>query len=194
MYVVFEGIDGVGKSTQIKLLAQKFKNSIVTKEPGGSEFGKFAREILLTNHLNLSSRAEMLLFLADRAEHAKKVLCENKNKLILSDRSFISGIAYAKANDENLSFNELFWLNKFALNGVFPNKIILFLTDEKLIQKRLLNRQTSDKIEDRGIKYLLKVQDIMQEFLRQNDFDTLQIDANESVDSIHNKILNFLKL
>ncbi|KEA46500.1 thymidylate kinase [Campylobacter mucosalis] len=194
MYVVFEGIDGVGKSTQIKLVAKKNPNTIITKEPGGSEFGKFAREILLKNQLNLSTRAEMLLFLADRAEHAKKVILPNQDKLILSDRSFISGVAYAKANDENLNFDELLFLNKFALDNTLPDKIIFFKTNKNLLLKRLSNRGTSDNIEKRGAQYLLNVQEIMDEFLQSLNIDVLKINADEKIDEIHTKIVNFLNL
>ncbi|MCR4942636.1 MAG: dTMP kinase, partial [Campylobacter sp.] len=185
MYILFEGIDGVGKSTQINLLANSRKDCIITKEPGGSELGVYVRKILLENEINLSKKAELLLFLADRAEHAKKLLQKNQDKIILSDRGFVSGIAYAKANDENLSFDELFALNKFALDGILPDKIIFFSTDENLLKLRLKNRATSDKIEARGIEYLLKVQNIMQEFLGKSDFKVLYINAKDEISSIH---------
>ena len=68
MYILFEGIDTCGKSTQIELLANQQPELIITKEPGGTAFGMKAREILLKDTL-ASKRAELLLFLADRAEH-----------------------------------------------------------------------------------------------------------------------------
>ena len=77
MYILFEGIDTCGKSTQIELLAQKFEDIVVTKEPGGTAFGVKAREILLSDSL-ASKRAELLLFLADRAEHYEEVIKPNK--------------------------------------------------------------------------------------------------------------------
>ncbi|MGG7073293.1 dTMP kinase [Campylobacter sp. 9BO] len=192
MYVLFEGIDGVGKSTQISLLARKFPNAIVTKEPGGSEFGKFARQILLENNLYLSSRAELLLFLADRAEHMQKLIMPNKDKLILSDRGFVSGISYAITNDKSLNIKELLAMNEFALNGVLPEKIIFFYADKTLVKQRLFERKTQDKIEARGLEYLLKVQENMHKFLQSQSFDTLFIDASKNVDQIHSKIVDFL--
>ena len=156
MYVLFEGIDGVGKSTQIENLARKFKggagensgktagglkfnpkNVVLTREPGGSELGRHLREILLSGKFNLSSRAEALLFLADRAEHFNKVVKPNLDGLVLSDRGFISGIAYALANDENADINELIALNKFALDERLPDKIVLFLSDENIFDDKL---------------------------------------------------------
>jgi len=64
MYVLFEGIDGVGKSTQIEILASKFSDAIVTKEPGGTQLGVNLREILLSSNVKIGKRAEFLLFLA----------------------------------------------------------------------------------------------------------------------------------
>jgi len=99
MYVIFEGIDTCGKTTQIDLIANRFIDAIKTREPGGTEFGKRAREILLTDSL-ASKEAELLLFLADRAEHYAEVIRPNRDKLILSDRGFLSGIRYALANGD----------------------------------------------------------------------------------------------
>ncbi len=100
IYIVFEGIDTTGKSTQIKLLKESFDNIIITKEPGGTDFGKIVRKILLKENLS-SNIAETFLFLADRAEHFKRVIETNRNKhLIVSDRGFISGIAYSMARGE----------------------------------------------------------------------------------------------
>ena len=94
MYILFEGIDGAGKSTQIARLAAAYPQAIVTKEPGGTKLGENLREILLKEN-DLDKRAEILLFLADRAEHFGKIIKPNLDKMILSDRSFVSGMAYA---------------------------------------------------------------------------------------------------
>ena len=163
MYVLFEGIDGVGKSTQIEILASKFSDVIVTKEPGGTQLGENLREILLSSSIKIGKRAEILLFLADRAEHFEKLIQPNLGRLILSDRGFISGIAYALANDEDLDENILLELNKFALNDKFADKIIFFEASSELINSRLKSRGTSDKIEARGLEYLLKVQSLMKQ-------------------------------
>ena len=192
MYVLFEGIDGVGKSTQIEILASKFPDAIVTKEPGGTQLGVNLREILLSSNIKIGKRAEILLFLADRAEHFEKLVAPNLGKLILSDRGFISGIAYALANDENLDENVLLELNKFALNDKFADKIVFFEASRELISSRLKNRGTSDKIEARGLEYLLKVQSLMKQILIKNGFETLFIDASKSIELISKEIENFI--
>ncbi len=134
MYILFEGIDTCGKSTQIDLIADKHPDVIITNEPGGTPFGKKAREILLADSL-ASKRAELLLFLADRAEHYQEVITPNKDKIIISDSGFLSGIGYALANGD-FDFQELVSLNKFALEGHFPDKVVLFLTKMETLEER----------------------------------------------------------
>jgi len=191
MYILFEGIDTCGKSTQIELLAQKFNDIIVTKEPGGTKFGIQAREILLTDSLS-SKRAELLLFLADRAEHYEEVVEPNKHKVVISDRGFLSGIGYALANGD-FDFDKLVLLNKFALNGHFPDKIILFVTNMTTLQQRTSQKEL-DGIELRGLEYLINVQNKMHESLQKLGIDYLEIDATESIENIHQKILSYLEL
>lgn len=189
MIINFEGIDGVGKSTQIKLLAEFKKDAIVTKEPGGSLLGEKIRDIVLSGE-KISKRAELFLFLADRSEHYDKILRQNRDKIILSDRSFVSGIAYAMANGEK--FDDLLWLNKFALFDDLEAKFVFFKADLNLIKTRLKSRNTSDNIEARGLDFLLRVQDFMAIILRNLEAEVLEIDANLSIDEIQEKIRKFI--
>ena len=191
MYILFEGIDTCGKSTQIDLIADKHPDIIVTHEPGGTAFGKQAREILLSDSL-ASKRAELLLFLADRAEHYEEIVEPNKDKTVISDRGFLSGIGYALANGD-FDFNELVALNKFALKEHFPDKVILFLTNMETLTQRTSEKEL-DGIELRGLEYLITVQNKMQESLEKLDIDYLEVDATESIENIHQKILTYLEL
>jgi len=191
MYILFEGIDTCGKSTQIELLAQKQPSIITTYEPGGTMFGQKAREILLSDSLR-SKRAELLLFLADRAEHYEEVIEPNKNKVVVSDRGFISGIGYALANGD-FDFDELVRLNRFALKEHFPDRVILFLTDMETLRKRT-SEKSLDGIELRGLEYLLKVQEYMKETIITLKIPHLFIDARESIEDIHQAILTYLKV
>ncbi len=191
MYILIEGIDTCGKTTQIELLANKFKDIVVTKEPGGTPFGVKAREILLNDSLT-SNRAELLLFLADRAEHYEEILKPNRDKTLISDRGFLSGIGYALANGD-FDFEELIQLNRFALSGYFPDKIILFVTTMETLQKRTSKKEL-DSIELRGLEYLIDVQDKMSDSLEKLDIDYLKVDATQSIEIIHQKIVSYLEL
>ena len=190
MYILFEGIDGAGKSTQIARLAAAFPQAIVTKEPGGTKLGENLREILLKEN-DLDKRAEILLFLADRAEHFGKIIKPNLDKMILSDRGFVSGMAYALAGG-NFSFEELLSLNKFALQGNFPQKIVFFKADESTLRSRLDSRAQMDGIEARGFSYLLRVQDAMEEILQKLGVRYVTIDAALDEEKITNLIKEFI--
>ena len=190
MYILFEGIDGAGKSTQIARLAAAYPQAIVTKEPGGTKLGENLREILLKEN-DLDKRAEILLFLADRAEHSGKIIKPNSDKMILSDRGFVSGMAYALAGG-NFSFEELLNLNKFALQGNFPQKIVFFKADESTLRSRLSSRAQMDGIEARGFEYLLRVQDAMEEILQKLGVSYVTIDAALDEEKITNLIKEFI--
>jgi len=190
LYILFEGIDGAGKSTQIARLAAAYPQAIVTKEPGGTKLGENLREILLKEN-DLDKRAEILLFLADRAEHFGKIIKPNLDKMILSDRGFVSGMAYALAGG-NFSFEELLNLNKFALQGNFPQKIVFFKADESTLRSRLNSRAQMDGIEARGFGYLLRVQDAMEEILQKLGVRYVMIDAALDEEKITNLIKEFI--
>jgi len=185
MYLLFEGVDTCGKSTQIAMLEKTFENTIVTKEPGGTPFGEHAREILLQDSLS-SKRAELLLFLADRAEHYEQVIKPNREKLILSDRGFLSGIGYALANGD-FDFNHLVELNRFALEEHFPDLIFLFITNMETLKMRMQEKEL-DGIELRGLEYLLNVQEHMRESLEKLNTPYLLIDATDTIENIHRTI------
>jgi len=191
MVILFEGIDTCGKSTQIALLAEQHPQLITTFEPGATAFGKQAREILLADTIH-SKRAELLLFLADRAEHYAEVIKPNSDKLVISDRGFLSGIGYALANGD-FDFEELLKLNLFALEDTLPEKIILFLTNMETLQHRT-SEKSLDGIELRGLEYLIQVQNHMQNSLEKLGINHLLIDATESIETIHQKIVSYLEL
>ena len=124
MYITIEGIDTSGKSTQIAALQASFPNAVITKEPGGTEIGKEIREMVLSAKAK-SKKAEFLLFLADRAEHITEVIEPNiKDKMIISDRSVVSGVAYALIQGA-ISETAILHLNRFATNGIYPEKVFL---------------------------------------------------------------------
>ena len=185
MYIIFEGIDTCGKTTQIELLATEFKDVIVTKEPNST----ILREILLSSSFK-SKRGELLLFLADRAEHYKRVIEPNRDKLVLSDRGFLSGIGYALANGD-FEFDYLVELNRFALYNNFPDFIIFFKTNIETLKNRMeAEDKEADGIELRGLEYLIKVQDNMEKSLKKLNIPYLTIDATKEIETIYVEISN----
>lgn len=190
MYIAIEGIDRAGKSTQINMLKNRFKEWIYTKEPGGTRLGKKIRDILLHSG-TVHPVAEYFLFLADRNEHINSVVKPNLDKTIVSDRSYISGIAYAHAN-HILPLKELIELNETATQGIYPDKVVLLKLSQRELEKRF-HSQSLDSIEKRGPHYLMRVQNIMQELIEKRAKDYLILDASEPAEDIFEKITNFIK-
>jgi len=190
MYIAIEGIDTAGKSTQIERLRDHFPDALITKEPGGTPSGIEIRNMVL--HGNLTSKtAEMLLFLADRAEHTEAIIVPNRNKMIITDRSAVSGMAYATV--QNLcDESTLVMLNRLATNGTLPSHVfILQLTPDELTYR--LSQKEHDAIEARGIEYLLSIQDALINAASALGIQTHIIDATQPIDTITDEIITHIQ-
>jgi dTMP kinase len=192
MYIIVEGIDTAGKSTQLDILKQKYPNALFTKEPGGTPLGVKLRQMALGGESS-SKIAEMFLFLADRAEHAHSIVEKNKEKMIISDRGFMSGIAYALEYD----ILKLLSLNLMALNGNLPDKVVMLKLSKEELEYRLSQKE-HDSIESRGSEYLLSIQSRMEEVILtinetlETKIECLIVDAGESIDQIAKRIEDFI--
>ena len=191
MYIALEGIDTAGKSTQIEALTKHFPDAIITKEPGGTPLGTKIRQIVLDAQAQ-SKKAEFLLFLADRAEHIAQVIEPNINtRMIISDRSAISGVAYALVQ-KTITPKELVSLNNFATNALYPQKVFLLKLTKEELEFRLSQKEL-DGIELRGSKYLLEIQDAIIEAAQLLEIELIEIDASLDRDAITSTILGELK-
>ncbi len=204
-YFVIEGIDTSGKTTQFNLLKQKIsyvdlyeykdsKDIIMLNEPGGTEIGIAIRDILLNRTYDISNRSAFLLFLAQRAEIFERI--KNLKNIIISDRSLISGIAYAHALDIKVAIE----LNLFATQNILPQKIVFLELSRDTLKQRLKDKKL-DKIEELGIEYLLDTQqrfiDVF-EYLNNMQYDNitkkpeiLRLNANLSREELNEKICMF---
>jgi len=191
MYIAIEGIDTAGKSTQIDALSQHFSDAVITKEPGATEIGKEIREMVLSARAK-SKKAEFLLFLADRAEHITEVIKPNiDSKMIISDRSAVSGVAYALTQG-GISEKELVSLNNFATDGLYPEKIFLLRLTKEELEYRLSQKEL-DGIELRGSEYLLNIQNSIIKATKLLNLELVEIDATLSREEITQEILTNIK-
>ncbi len=190
MYIVFEGIDLVGKGTQIAEVKNRFPEFLFTREPGGTEFGKKIREILLHDDYYLSRLSEFFLFIADRSEHFQRVVKPNlqSGKVVVSDRSMISGMAYARENG-GVDDDTIESINLLAVENRKPDLVIfLKISQDELIERR--KDRGFDNIELRGVEYSLQVQDSLKYWMKRLNLRTLEIDASEDVEAISKKIIS----
>ena len=134
MFITFEGIDGVGKSTQIDIveswLNKKSLPFIRSFEPGGTDLGQEIRHLLLHRKGEVSSRSEALLYAADRAHHVETKIrpALNAGKVVLADRYFDSSVAYQGAARE-LNLNEVRDISLWAVNNLLPDLTVLLDLD-----------------------------------------------------------------
>ena len=142
VFIVIEGLDGSGKTTQAKLLAEKLSRShrtVYTAEPSRGKIGVFIRDRCLYGEKRLATTVEALLFAADRIEHVEKEVkpALAKGKLVISDRYVYSSLAYQGASD--LSLDWIKAINKYALKPDFA--VFIDVAPETVLQR--LNRRKS---------------------------------------------------
>ncbi len=150
MFITFEGIEGCGKSTQIKLLKTHLTDLgnevLVTLEPGGSRIGKTLRKLLLTmDSTDLTGESELFLYLADRAQHVSQVILPaiKQGKVVLSDRFADSTVAY-QGYGRGLDPKLLHTLNEVAVAGHWPDLTIVLDLETEMGLKRALTRNLKE--------------------------------------------------
>ena len=198
LFISFEGIDGCGKSTQAKILSEKLNTdgyrSIILREPGGSKISEKIRNILLNNHSKkISYKTEALLMTASRAQLVEEIIKPKLKKdiIVIADRYIDSTIAY-QGGGRGLEIKTLNQLNNFATDNLVPD--LTFLIDlEPLKALRRIGKSGLDRIEKIGYNFQQKVREQYLKLASDNKRFIL-IDGEESVDNIHMKILNSLKL
>ena len=153
MFISFEGIDGVGKSTQIRLAEEYLRarglDVLTTFEPGGTELGQEIRNLLLHRKGDVAPRAEALLYAADRGHHvATKVRpALAAGKVVISDRYLDSSVAYQGAG-RKLIADEVRNISIWAVDGLLPDlTILLDLEAGKAAKRRETTGQAPDRLE-----------------------------------------------
>jgi dTMP kinase len=148
-FVVFEGGDGAGKSTQVKKLTQKLEalneTVVLTREPGGTELGKKIREILLDqDEFEVTPRMEALLFAADRSinmsQNIKPAL--EKGFVVIADRHIDSSIAYQGVG-RDLGADTIEDISRWAVQGIVPDLTVLLDVDANTGQSRSIRSRIS---------------------------------------------------
>lgn len=158
IFISFEGGEGAGKSTQISLLAARLRaeghDVVVTLEPGGTELGQAVRRILLSPSSQVSARAEVLLYAADRAHHVETVIepALVAGKIVICDRYADSTYAYQGAG-RALDGDDVRSLMGFAVAGRWPDVTLLLDIDPEVGLLRARGSGTGDRIEAEGIQF-----------------------------------------
>ncbi|MBX7269438.1 dTMP kinase [Micromonospora sp. Llam7] len=161
LFVVFEGGEGAGKSTQLAELAERLRSQgrdvVVTREPGATGIGARIRSLVLDTTADEapSPRAEALLYAADRAHHVATVVRPAlvRGAVVISDRYVDSSLAYQGAG-RTLPVDEVSWLSSWATGGLKPDLVVLLDVDPRTGLSRVAARsETADRLEAESVAF-----------------------------------------
>jgi dTMP kinase len=184
-FVVVEGGDGAGKSTQVELLAGVL-DALVTFEPGDTPLGAQLREVLLRSELALDDRAEALLMAADRAQHVATVIrpALESGRNVICSRFTWSSLAY-QGEGRGIGIDAVASVDEFARAGLEPDLTLLFDIDPSVaLARAAANRGELDRIESAGDAFAARVRAAMLAFAAEDPAAEL-IDASGSIDEVH---------
>lgn len=158
-FITLEGCEGVGKSTQLKLLKTYLENTeqeaIFTREPGGTPEAEAIRSIILDVNFNISPRVEAVLFAAARISHIEKMIIPNleKGKLVISDRFIDSSFAY-QGIARNLGFDYIKEINSYAIAKCMPDcTIFIDMDPENSWRKQKGTVVLDDRMENETMEF-----------------------------------------
>ena len=195
LFISFEGIDGVGKSTQADLLETwltgQGKTVVRTLEPGGTDVGIEIRKILLHHRGDLAPRAEAALFAADRAHHvASKIRpALDRGEVVITDRYFDSSVAYQGAGRE-LSQTEVRDLSLWAVGGLLPDLTVLLDLPADVARNRRNGSGTEpDRLESEKIEFFERARQAYLDLAEAEPNRFLVIDAAATVQKMQEQIV-----
>ncbi|MBM0226333.1 dTMP kinase [Micromonospora sicca] len=192
LFVVFEGGEGAGKSTQLRALAERLRERgrdvVVTREPGATGVGERIRSLVLDNAgaEAPSPRAEALLYAADRAHHVATVVRPAlvRGAVVISDRYVDSSLAYQGAG-RTLPVQEVSWLSSWATGGLKPDLVVLLDVDPHTGLSRVESRNAgADRLETESVAFHERVRYAFLDLAAADPKRYLVLDASRPVEEI----------
>lgn len=194
-FIVIEGPDGVGKTTQCKLLCEYLDKKGIeflhTREPGGTKIGDSIREMLLNPENSISQVAECLLYASARAQLINEVIKPTLSKgvWVISDRYLHSSVVY-QGIALGLGSQMVEDINKIATEGLLPDYTFLIDLDTDVALTRI--QRTKDRIESRGHEYFKKVREGYLQL--ESKYNMIKIDGSQDIDKISKEIISKIKI
>ncbi len=197
MFITFEGIDGCGKTTQLKLVSEYFSNknikTLIIREPGGTNLAEKIRDILLSKSSDITDISELLLFAAARNSLVTKVIrpAIKNGTVVLCDRFYDSTTAY-QGYGRGLDLQQVELINQIATGGLKPD--ITFYLKLSIEGANLRSsRRKKDRIEDAGNKFFENVLNGYDNIVKNEPERVKIIPADGSISYTNNIILNYIK-
>ena len=199
-FITFEGIEGSGKSTQVKLLHQYFLEqkipAILTREPGGSKVAEEIRSLLVNGEVDkMDGVCEVLLNFAARRDHLEKLIkpALANGESVICDRFFDSTIAY-QSFGQNVDLKIIQTIQNAAIGGFKPNITFLIDVAVDVAFERIKNRADNNRYEKMDKNFHQKVRQGFLEIAKNNPERVVLIDGSQSEQKIHQAIKALLKL
>ena len=191
--IVFEGVEGSGKTHHInnvaKYLKKKNKSFIKIREPGGSKNSEKIRNLILDNKSTFNKNTDLLLYLSSRSENIDLIKNNMGKKIILIDRFIDSTVAYQHYG-MGVDVKLIRLINKFLLKDIKVNFTFLNLVNQKNMKKRLSERKKLNRYDQFNTIFYKNVQDGFLKIIKKNTNKYMKIDSNNSIIENEKKILN----
>ena len=196
LFITFEGGDGCGKTTQIKLIDEYLRNkgykTLLTREPGSKGLGVKLREILLNYDGEVSPTCESFLFLADRAQHVDCIIkpALEEGTIVLCDRHTDSTVAY-QGYGRGLDLEQIYKLNNIATSGLKPDLTVVLDVDVENSQARV--GKEKDRMESAGVEFFERVRKGFLEIAKREPSRVKVIDSTQSIEDIHKQVVELIQ-
>jgi dTMP kinase len=194
MFITFEGIEGSGKSTQLRRVAERIPDAVVTKEPGGTPLADRIRAVLLDSRSQMDPVAEVLLFAASRRENTLKVIrpALDRGGIVLCDRYTDATLAY-QGFGRLLNLDQLRALNAWATNSLVPDLTLLFDLPEQTGLARARSRnadasQDEGRFEAEDLRFHQRVREGYLTLAAAEPSRFVRIDGEGNVDDVYARV------
>ena len=196
LFITFEGVDGSGKSEQALRLYDYLRGLpgapevVMTRDPGGTRISEKIRGIILdSENREMADITENLLYAAARAQLVKEVIAPalERGAIVVCDRFLDSGVAYQSAA-RGLEVETVLQINSFAVKNFKPNLTFLLDIDPEKGLARKKRQQNPDRLEFEKLEFFKRVRESYLETARKNPDRVILIDANKSIEEIHDNI------
>lgn len=195
--ISFEGIEGVGKTTQISRLISRLESAgletVCSREPGGTALGERVRSIF-KDSLSISSVSELFLLSASRAQLVQEIIepALSRGAVVVVDRFIDSTVAY-QGYGRGFDFDQIHRVNEWAIGGRYPDKTIYLRLDPRMARLRADQRrfevgESVDRIEREGLEFFERVARGFDQIALRESYRVSSIDASKSIEEVEAQI------
>jgi len=199
LFITFEGPDGAGKSTQIRLLAEWLRNRghevVVTREPGGCKIAEEIRELILDiRHEEMTPVTEALLYAAARAQHVEEVILPalREGRTVICDRFIDSSLAY-QGSGRGLGMEMVEGMNRYAVQGLEPAITFMCRINTAMARSRVWGRAVPDRMESEKEDFQSRVLRGFDALVRLYPERIRDIDAGRGIEEVYAEIIGHVE-